>query len=218
MLYFSIVSRSDLSVAVSILSRYQTNPQYVHWKAIKHILRYLSGTINFGIVLGGENIQLEAFSDADWAGDRKTRKSTSVLLIWLGDSPICWSLKRQKYNALLSSESVYIALTPAAQEVIAIRHSLENIHGVKEKPTVIFEDNQAAISMVYSPKRFSSTKHIENRFHFIKSYCVPENNGEPPIQIVFCPTYKQLADFFTKILTPVSFQRQRSRLKMNTVS
>ncbi len=86
LLYIACNTRPDIMAATSIASRFVSNPGDQHWSAVKRILRYLQGTRNFGIVLGGsEEISLHGYSDADWGGDRDTRKSTTGYVFFIGN-------------------------------------------------------------------------------------------------------------------------------------
>eukprot|EP00253_Pinus_taeda_P032902 PITA_32902 len=88
-------SRPDLSYAVGAVSRYMQEPHELHWNAAKHILRYVQGTITYGIHYAANcSLNLIGFTDSDWAGDTIDRKSTSGYVLSLGSSPICWSCKK----------------------------------------------------------------------------------------------------------------------------
>jgi hypothetical protein len=101
-------SRPDLSYAVGIVSRFMQEPHELHWKAAKCILRYVQGTITFGIHYAIEStLDLIGFTDSDWAGDSIDRKSTSGYSLSLGSRPICWSSKKQAAIALSSAEAEY---------------------------------------------------------------------------------------------------------------
>ena len=79
-----------------MLSQFMSNPGVVHWVGIKRVLRYLKGTCNYGLVfVGGDGDELTGFSDADWAGDLVTRRSTSGYVFQFGKSTISWSSRRQ---------------------------------------------------------------------------------------------------------------------------
>ena len=77
--YVTTASRPDLAAAVGILSKYMTNPSQEHWKGVKRILRYIKGTMNFGITFQAKEktCVLTGYSDADSANDTETRRSTS---------------------------------------------------------------------------------------------------------------------------------------------
>eukprot|EP00253_Pinus_taeda_P014095 PITA_14095 len=99
-------SRPDLSYAVGAISRYMQEPHELHWKAAKRILRYVQGTITFGIHYAADNaFNLLGFTDFDWAGDNIDRKSTSGYSLSVGSGPICWSSKKQATIALSSAKA-----------------------------------------------------------------------------------------------------------------
>jgi len=77
-----MATRPDISAALAMISQFASNPSDIHWKAAKQILRYLSGTVNYGICFIGSNdmsaeVKLTGFVDADFAGDIMTRRSQS---------------------------------------------------------------------------------------------------------------------------------------------
>jgi hypothetical protein len=89
-------SRPDLSYAVGAVSRFMQEPHELHWKDAKCILRYVQGTITFGIHYATDStLYLIGFTDSDWAGDNTDCKSTSGYSLSLGSGPICWSSKKQ---------------------------------------------------------------------------------------------------------------------------
>ena len=78
LLYLSTRTRPDIAFAVSTAAKFTAKPTEQHWKAVKHILRYIAGTINFGLQFTrGESVDCNGFADADWTGDIDDRKSTS---------------------------------------------------------------------------------------------------------------------------------------------
>jgi hypothetical protein len=80
----------------------------LHWKAAKRILRYVQGTITFGIhYVEDSTLDLIGFTDSDWVGDSIDPKSTSGYSLSLGSGPICWSSKKQVAIALSSAEAEY---------------------------------------------------------------------------------------------------------------
>jgi hypothetical protein len=99
-------SRPDLSYVVGIVSRFMQEPHELHWKVAKNILRYVQGTITFGIHYATDStLDLIGFIDSDWDGDSIDRKYTSSYSLSLGSRPICWSSKK-KYAISLSSVEV----------------------------------------------------------------------------------------------------------------
>ena len=66
-------------------------------QALKRLMRYLHGTLHYGIQLYKNTpLSLHAFTDADWGGDKDNYVSTTGYLVYLGRNPITWSSKKQK--------------------------------------------------------------------------------------------------------------------------
>jgi hypothetical protein len=108
-------------------------------------MRYLSGTLDYGLVLGGTGEStLIAYSDAYWSGD-VDRKSTSGALHYFGEDLVHWTSKKQGCVNLSNAEAEYVAASSCAQDVIWLRGVLCDLNYQQRDPTVIFEDNTAAI-------------------------------------------------------------------------
>lgn len=92
LLYLSTRTCPDIAFAVSSVARYTAQPTKEHWKAIKHLLRYLVGTINYGIIhtKSCDSVECTGFTDADWGGDLDDRKCTSGYIFKLGGGPVSW--------------------------------------------------------------------------------------------------------------------------------
>ena len=102
LLYLSSNSRPDIATAVSILSRYSTNFTNTHWKAVKRIFRYLKGTRDLKMVIQPKDLVLHGYCDADWAGDKNSRRSRTGYCFYLGGALISWKSKLQPTVAALS--------------------------------------------------------------------------------------------------------------------
>ncbi|XP_044019556.1 secreted RxLR effector protein 161-like [Aphidius gifuensis] len=110
LLFLSMVTRPDIAFAVNSVSQHCNNYQRPHWEAVKRIIKYLKGTLEFGIKFeSGKNIKLVAFADADFSGDTTTRKSTSGYLLESNNCPIIWGSRKQKAIALSTAEAEFVA-------------------------------------------------------------------------------------------------------------
>eukprot|EP00253_Pinus_taeda_P029287 PITA_29287 len=99
-------TRLDLSFVVGLIARFMQNSHESHWKAAKRILRYVQGTIQFGIHYSAEaSPLLVGFTDSDWAGDPGDRKSTVGYVFTLGSGPITWACKKKSAISLSSREA-----------------------------------------------------------------------------------------------------------------
>ena len=88
-------SRPYLSYAVGVVYWFMQEPHELHWKAAKQIIRYVHGTITFGIHYAVDSaLDLIGFIDSDWAGNSIDCNSTSRYSLSLGSGPICWSSKK----------------------------------------------------------------------------------------------------------------------------
>ena len=86
--------------------------------AVKWILRYLKGTTNQALCFGGSNISLQGYVDADMAGDKDNRRSTTGYVFTIGGTAISWVSKIQSVVALSTTEAEYVAATEASKEMI----------------------------------------------------------------------------------------------------
>jgi len=211
LMHLAVATRPDIAFAVGMVSRYMENPGQAHWTAVKRILRYLQGTKDQGITYNNKNeIKLEGFSDADWGGDRKDRKSTSGYIFKLANGPISWGSKKQQIVALSTSEAEYIALALAVQEGIWIKNLLSEIlnedqHGMDQ--LLIFEDNQSCMKMTKNPVNHGRTKHIDIRYHFLRDLV---KKGQ--VKIAYKETKEMLADILTKGLSGPIHQEMMKKI------
>ena len=206
--YAAICTRPDLSTAVGILSKFMQNPSNEHWVGVKRVLRYVQGTLNYGLVYQqSTEFQLEAYSDSDWAGCVETRKSTSGHVCRLGNNTISWRSKKQPIVALSSTEAEYIALCAATQEVVWMRRLLEGVAHAQVGATVVHEDNQGAMSLSRNPKDHARTKHIDVKYHYVREAVEKEI-----ICVKYLPTADMLADALTKGLAKPKFEKFREEM------
>ena len=201
-------TRPDICQAVGVVSRFCGDPSEDHWGAVKRILRYVKGTIDFGIQFKhGNNLRLLGYADADWAGDLQDRKSTSGYVFFLNGAPVSYCSKKQLSVALSTAEAEYMAASLAAQETMWLRCLLQEMGVEQEGATTLLQDNQGAIAIAKNPELHSRTKHIDIRYHFIRE-CVESK----VIKEEYCATQDMVADILTKPLGGQVFSRLRSKL------
>ncbi|GJW73391.1 retrovirus-related pol polyprotein from transposon TNT 1-94 [Tanacetum coccineum] len=135
------------------------------------------------------------FADADHAGCQDTRRSTSSSLQFLGDRLISWSSKRQKSDAISSTEAEYIALSGCCAQILWMRSQLTD-YGFGFNKVPMYCNNKSVIALCCNNVQHSRSKHIDIRFHFIK-----EKVENRVIELYFVNTEYQLADIFTKALS-----------------
>ncbi|XP_053686123.1 uncharacterized protein LOC128735664 [Sabethes cyaneus] len=119
LLYVSVVARPDIANSAAILGRTFSNPTELDWTAAKRVLRCLKKTKNYTLRLGGAfDEPLSGYSDADWAGDLQSRRSTSGYAFMFGGATISWASRGQSSVTLSSIEAEYVALSEACQVAI----------------------------------------------------------------------------------------------------
>jgi hypothetical protein len=119
MLMFLMNTRPDICFAVSTLSQYMVEPRSVHLIVIKHVLRDLKGTIDFGLrYVSDRKIRLQGYADLDWDGSVTDQKSTSGCCFSLGSAMISWLNRKQISVALSTAKEEYIATCSASSEVV----------------------------------------------------------------------------------------------------
>jgi len=147
-------------------------PTKLFWKAVKHVLRYLRGTTQYGLwYIQTEGVKLQGFTDADWVGSPSDWKSTSQGIFNLGSATVSWYSRKQRSVALSSTEAKYMAAIQASCEAIWMRNILVGLFGKMMDPTVIYCDNQSCIKLFENPVFHDRSKHIDICYHHLRD-CV----------------------------------------------
>ena len=112
-LIYLTITRPDIAFSVGIVSRYMQEPKKVHLVAAKRILRYIKGTLDYGILYSNHEFSPSFFCDADWTGDKESRRSTTGYCCSLGSGVVSCLSKKQPTVALSTTEAEYRAAAPA---------------------------------------------------------------------------------------------------------
>ena len=208
LMYLAVGTRPDIMYSVAKLAQYNSNPGPAHWKAVKHLFRYLKGTMDLKLTYTNNptlsSELFEAYSDADYAGCLDTRKSTSGFLIKMGNGAISWSAKKQVTIANSSTEAEYVSASMAGREVIWMRSLLGELGFKIKGPSPLSVDNQSALKVLRNPEHHSKMKHIDIKMHWIR-----QEIKRKQIEIHFCPTKEMTADILTKPLNRLDVERHR---------
>lgn len=209
-LQYLTITRPDLSFAINHLSQFLQAPTDVHYQAAKRVLRYIKGSISFGISFtSGCAPTLVGYSDADWARCSDTRRSTYGYAIFFGGNLISWSAKKLPTVARSSCESEYRAMANSASEIIWVTHLLKDLGVSLPSSPVLFCDNNSAIFLSQNPIAHKRAKHIDIDYHFVRELVT---TGK--LQTRFVPSSLQIADIFTKSLSRPQFILLRSKLRV----
>ena len=144
-LNYLTTNRPDIAYAVNILSQFMAKSSESHWNATNKVLRYLKGTMIFGLLYTDKfDVQLVGFSDSGWARNIDDRRSTSSFAFNIGSRVMSWSSKKQPTVSLSSIEAEYKAMSSATCEVVWLRRIIEYVGEKQEEPTKVHCDNQCS--------------------------------------------------------------------------
>jgi hypothetical protein len=159
------------------------------------VLRYLKGTRGWRLKLGGDQLQIGGYTDADWGGDRDDRRSIGAYIVKIGCGAVSWKSKKQTCVALSSTEAEYIALCQVAKESVWMMDFLGGLGVSIRDAMVINVDNQGAIALAKNPVFHDRSKHIDIQYHYTRDLV-----REKRIQLDYISTSDMLADLLTKPL------------------
>ena len=158
-------SRPDLSYNVGLISRYMQYPKELHMYVAQRILRYLQGTIGYGIMFpkgkSDSELELVGYSDSYWCGDKSDRKNTAGYIFLFGGVPISWNSTKEVVVALSYFEAKYIAALGACYQVIWLETMLQELQVKLSSRTRLLVDNKSAINLAKHPTSYGRSKHIE---------------------------------------------------------
>jgi hypothetical protein len=200
-LMYLLHTRPDICYAVNGLSQFMCEAKHIHMVAMKHILRYVRGTIAYGIrYTSSGGVMLHGFTDLDWMGSTVDRKSTFRYCFSLGSIMISWSSRKQGSIAQSTAKVEYIAASVASRETVWLRKLLPDLFSSELEPTVIHCDNQSCIKLTENSVFHDKSKHSEMRYHYV--WDMVQKNF---LSIQYVPTAEQTTDIFTKPLSLTKF-------------
>ncbi len=188
-------TRPDIAYAVSRLSRYTHNPDKDHWCALNRLLRYLRGTMDWGLQYVGFPQALEGYCDANWVSDNDEVSSTSGYVFTLCGGAISWKSSKQTCIARSTMESEFIALDLAGQEAEWLRSLLADLPlwGQRAPSISLHCDSQSAICVAKSNAYNGKKRHIRIRHETVRQLIT---NGV--ICLEYVRSERNLADPLTK--------------------
>jgi hypothetical protein len=190
----------EISFAVHKLQRATNYPEAKHFAAAGRVFKYLKGSGNKSIKLGGGTI-LRAYCDADFCTDRIDGKSVTGYIVFLGDSPVVWTSRLQKSVTTCTTEAEYLALGECAKDVMWLRYLLAELGFKQIKPTTVNEDNTACISWATEITVTRKNRHLHVNYHYVR-----ELVQQKEIEVKYINTSEQVGDLFTKALNEKSFE------------
>ena len=203
LLYLSINTRPDISYAVGVLARHSVTTSYKACQAVLRVIAYVKHTSAIGIQFNDRKLNLHAFSDADWAGDLDSRRSTTGYVVFAAGGPIAWQSKLQSTVAASTMEAEYMAAFNAIQECVWIKGVMDEIGLSLDRPITLFMDSKSALCLANNPMYHKRSKHIDIKYHWIR-----EKVGEDGVVLlIHVRTQDMAADVLTKALAAEPFNR-----------
>jgi len=167
-LNYIIVTRPNISFAVSVVSQFLNSLCVDHWNAVIRILKYIKGSLEKILIYGHSNHRkVVCYSDADWVGSLYVRRSTSRYCVLVGDNLISWKSKKQHFVTRSSVEAEYRVMTSATCELIWLKHLLKKLQFGKTTQMTLICDNQVALYISSNFVFHERTKYIEIDCYFV---------------------------------------------------
>jgi Reverse transcriptase (RNA-dependent DNA polymerase) len=232
-----IVCRIDVGFSVAFMTRFLSAPAAVHYRACVRLGRYLRITQDWGLIFwrprpldslpSGNALlyrdpqlaetsrfpplsdagTLVAFADAAHATDLKKRRSVSGFATMLAGAAISYKSKLQPAPATSSTEAEFVCAVQAAKSIKYLRTVLHELGFPQQQPTVIYEDNKAAIAMINASKPTPRTRHIDTQYYAIQNW---QKRGIVRMEHIAGTLCR--ADALTKPLSRILHHRHSRRL------
>ena len=155
------------------------------------------------------DLQLKAYCNANWVGCPNTRKSLTGYCVFLGDSLISWSSKKQYLVSRSLAEAKYRSMVTTTSEVTWLLFLLKDLHVKHDKPVLLYCDNQVALHIAANPVFHERSKHIEADCHIVRNKVL-----DGTIKNFHVASKNQLVDIFTKALGVDNYLRLIKKLDL----
>jgi hypothetical protein len=167
-LMYIVNTKLDIFYAMSALIQFMSHSRKTYWIFVKHVLRYLRGTIGHGIrYTSSIGIILQGYTDSDWVGITVDKKSTSACFFTLESAMVSWCSRKHTFG-LSTVEVEYIALSVAFYEAVWPHKILVYLFVHVMDSTIIHRDNQSCVNLSKNPMFHDKSKHIEIKYHYIR--------------------------------------------------
>lgn len=205
LLWMARCTRPDLSFAVYRATRKAHAPSQGDWNLVIKILKYLKWSATEKLILrptvASFPAVVEVYTDADWAGDKEDRKSTSGMVLLINGVLISWKCKKQSSVALSTAEAEYVAMVEGIREAMGASECLREIGVEVKSPLIVKCDNQAAIAQVKNESTSSKSKHVDIKYKFVQDL-----SRKGLIKVEHVDTEEQMADILTKPFSYIKFR------------
>ncbi|KAG8499008.1 hypothetical protein CXB51_005388 [Gossypium anomalum] len=208
-LQYVVITRPEIAFSVNKVCQFMHRSLDSYFRAVKRILRYLQGTLDYGLQFSpSSKFLLEGFSDASWGSDTDDCRSISGFCIFLGGNPVSWSSRKQQVVSRSTAEAEYRSLAHVTAEMVWIQSLLSELSAPKTK-ALVWCDSVAAVAVAGNPVMHSKFKHIELDLFFVR-----EKVANGVLQVGHISSQDQIADVLTKPLSEGMFTKFRTQLQV----
>jgi histone deacetylase 1/2 len=207
-------TRPDIMFVVSILSQYQAAPTEVHYGAAKHVLRYLAGTINHGIVISAPECNtLIGWSDSSHKDIQRDLLSTTGFIISVGPCLISWSSRKQTVRVMSSAAAELIAAFTTMEELLWMKSWTKDMNAqlgnIVNIPPIIILDSYSCIKMI----RNHTLDRNQPKFLELWKYNLSDKFKEGEFKLDWISGKDNPADILTKTITSAAhFEKLRNKI------
>ena len=202
LMYAALGTHPDICSAVRALAPFAAMFGHEHVNTLKHIMRYLAGCLDHGIMYTAGDAELVRYTDADWANDCSNHHSISGYAFLYSGGVVSWMSKQQSTVASSSSHAKYIVAMEAAKELVWLHCLLTKLQEEVLGPTILHIDNCAADLLARNPINHAATKHIDIRYHYIRE-CITDKS----IKLKLIRMNDMVADVLTKSVANTKHER-----------
>ena len=197
LLYIAKRARPDVETAIAFLCTRVSKSTESDWLKLKRVLGFLQKTINDVRIIGAHNLQdLYTWVDAAYGVHDSDMRSHTGGCMSFGTGTVHQRSSKQKINVKSSTEAELVGTSEYVPYNVWLRNFLEE-QGYMLSDNVLFQDNESSIKMENNGRRSctGNSRHVHIRYFFVKDLV-----DKKQIRVVYCPTLRMLADFFTKPL------------------
>jgi hypothetical protein len=210
--YIAVVTRPDIAFAASTLARFMSCPSHL-MNCARRLLRYLNTTrdlvLRYDCSKASKNAGIHGYSDADFAGRRRTSKSTSGMVTLYQGQPVFWRSNRQPIVTSSTTKAELVALNSCALQVLWLKQLLGDDLTADPLQAHMFCDNQSTVSVAHNPAATDRFRHIN-----VKHRKIQELIHNQFLSVTWIPTKEKLADILTKQMSRPQFEHLRGKLQV----
>jgi hypothetical protein len=209
MLFLATRTRPDVLKECVIIAGAEMPPTKETFDKLHRVYQYIYGTMEYGIVLGTERLQLTVYCDASY-GVHPNGHSHSGILVNFGEltGPLAVKSQRQKLVTLSSTEAELVAVVEGTRRGLTIHRLLKEILPEYDLPVIIYQDNISTIHILTNGEGYSGkNRHMRVRYGYLT-----ELLQSGVITIQHMPTEEMTADLLTKPIGGNVFRKLRAKL------